>query len=87
MGVLGHRKYILKFSPEVCIVFSFGRCDTPEFCYMFIGYFSTLIAVVLRDRDSYEVASFPEIILEVCGTKVNLGRLHLFCMVLSGGNL
>lgn len=40
----------------MCIVFSFGRYDTPEFCYMFIGYFSTLIAVVLRDRDSYEVA-------------------------------
>lgn len=53
-------------------MFSFGRFDTPEFCYMFVGYFSTLIAVVLRDRDSYEVAWFPEIILGVCGTTVNL---------------
>lgn len=87
MGILGHRKYILQLSQEVRIVFSFGMYDTPEFYYIFIGYFSTPIAIMLKDRDTYEVAWFPEIILGDYGTKVNLERLHLFCMVLSGGNL
>lgn len=67
-------------------MFSFGMSETPEFFYIFIGYFSTLIAAISSDRDPYEVAWFPEIILRVYATKVNLGRLHL-CMVLSGGIL
>lgn len=34
--------------------------DTPEFYYIVIGYFSTPIAIMLKDRDPYEVAWFPE---------------------------
>lgn len=41
--------------------------DTLEFYWMLIGYFSTLIAVLLYDRDLSEVAWFPDIILGVCG--------------------
>ena len=65
-------------------MFSFEICGTPTFYCIFIGYFSTLIDIILHDRDPYEVAWYPEIILGAYGTKVNLGRLHLFSMVLSG---